>query len=212
MQQYYDILGVSPGASQDDLKKAYRKLAKEHHPDKGGDEEKFKKITEAYETLTGKRKSRTQEPDFDNIPGVDPEKIREIFERMNGGGFGPFSSQFRRAQNRPPERDSEVGFTFQLSAEQIKQGKVLEVQYTKAVPCTKCNGIGGSERKACSSCKGAGAVHRMEQHGNMQFASLSPCLNCRGNGTIVENPCKECSTDGYTRKVEHLKFEIKEVK
>jgi len=210
MQEYYDTLGVSPGASQDDLKKAYRKLAMEHHPDKGGDEEKFKKITEAYETLTGKRKSRVQEPEFHDIPGVDPDKIREIFERMHGG-FGP-SRGFRRQQNRPPEKDSDVGFSFQLSAEQIKQGKILEVQYTKSIPCKPCNGIGGTVRKSCPKCMGVGATQRIEQHGNMQFASLSPCLECRGDGTIVENPCKECAADGYTRKVEHLKFQFKEIK
>lgn len=213
MKQYYDTLGVTENCSQDDLKKAYRKLAKEHHPDAGGDGEKFKEVTEAYEILTGKRKPPRQEPNFQDIPGFDESRMREIFEKMQReGNFGPFSSRFRRQQNRPPEKDSEVGFNLNISAEQIKQGKILEVGYTKSISCSHCKGVGGTSKNACSKCNGSGAIQRVEQHGNMQFASLVPCVDCKGSGTIVENPCKECSSDGYLRVEELLKFQIKEIK
>lgn len=213
MQQYYDILGLQSGASPEEIKKAYRKRAKETHPDKnGGKDEEFKKVSEAYEILTGKRKAAYQpsEEEFTPPPGFDADRIREIFERMHGFGPSPFG---RRAYNNPPKYDHDIHLEFEMSVADIKVGKQFTIQYAKAYACKTCNGIGGSSKKPCEHCKGRGSIQRAAKpSGHGVFVQIDPCQPCRASGMIVENMCKDCMGDGELTKVENLTFEVKEKK
>jgi len=123
MSNYYDVLNIPPGSSQEDIKKAYKKLAMKYHPDRGGNEDKFKEVTEAYEVLSGKRRPRNQPP-----PPPNP-----------GFGFDPFDvfsqSPFRRAsraRRKPPESDSEVGLGLNLSVEEAADAIVKEMSTQSA--------------------------------------------------------------------------------
>lgn len=198
MANYHETLGVSPGASQDDIKKAYRKLALEHHPDKGGNEEQFKKITEAYEYLSGKRKSRV---DHDERPFDFPEGFENFMY-----GFGP------RQHPRPPSSDAGVGLQFALSVEQIKQGKTHNFQYVKSEDCVDCKGIGGTSKQKCLDCNGFGARQRTERRPNGAVMSIVGCKKCNGFGFEIINPCKTCNSSGFVTKQYILKFEVKETK
>ena len=206
MQKYYDIFGVQSNATQEEIKKSYRALAKEYHPDKGGDEEKFKQITEAYEILSGKR----HPPKDYNAPhsGFGGFDINEILKNFN---FGFGRGDFRPQENRPPE-EKDIIFGLKISLEDIKKGKDFNIQYDKSVPCVRCNGIGGSSKNVCAKCKGEGVIRNIAKQGNMISVSTSTCNACNGSGIMVKDPCTECSSRGYNIKAENLKFEVKEKK
>ena len=206
MQKYYDILGVHPNATQEEIKKSYRALAMAHHPDVGGDEEKFKQITEAYEILSGKR----QPPKDHNAshPGFGGFDISEILKNFN---FGFGRGDFRPQENRPPE-EKDIVFSLKINLEDIKKGKDFNIQYDKSVPCVKCNGVGGFSKNACAKCKGEGVIRNIAKQGNMISVATSTCNVCGGSGMMVKDPCFECSSRGFNIKTENLKFEVKEKK
>ena len=195
MTSYHEILGVSEGATADDIKKAYRKLALQHHPDKGGDEEKFKEITQAYEILSGKRESR------ENV-------IETPFDLS---GFGNFFHG-RRGPSRAPEHDAQVVLGFQLSVEHIREGKVFDYPYVKSETCLDCNGRGAEIKTTCKECAGSGAKQRVTQKDGMYHAAIVTCRSCTGEGFLLTNPCKKCDSKGFIEKEFRLKFEIKEIK
>lgn len=198
MANYHKTLGISPGASPDDIKRAYRKLALKHHPDKGGDEEQFKKITEAYEYLSGKRNGRL---DYDERPFDFPEGFQHFMY-----GFGP------RQQPRPPSTDAEVGLQFSLNIEQIRQGKTHNFQYTKSEDCVDCKGVGGESKNKCLDCNGFGVRQRTERRSNGAVMSIVGCKNCNGFGFEIVKPCNTCNSLGFVTKQYMLKFEVKEIK
>lgn len=200
---YHEVLGLDPGIhyTNDEYKKAYRKLALEHHPDKGGDEEKFKQITEAYEILTGKRQPARQQVDesWEPVPNdFDNPFIRNF---MNRGWY-----------NRPPENDAAIVVNFQVSVEDIKKGKNGHITYKKSVTCGNCNGVGGKNKNNCQTCKGSGKIAHNQKQGNMAFSTIYDCPACHGEGFKIEDPCMSCGTQGYTIKEETLKFYVGEKK
>jgi len=218
MSQYHDTLGVQSDVSPDEIKKAYRKLAMKHHPDKGGDEEQFKKITEAYEILSGKTKPpRSSDPGFSGRRvDFDFGNIRDILEQMDMGGFSggrPPSGMGFRGSQRPPERDSEVEATLNLDVAQIRAGGQYTLNYKLAEKCPDCHGKGGNNKAKCGDCHGTGQVKRAEKGMENQFVMyIIPCNKCQGSGIIIINPCIKCGTNGFVIKDNSVTFEVKEIK
>lgn len=207
--EYYDTLGVDKGASQDDIKKAYRKLAMKHHPDKGGDSEKFKQITEAFETLSDPQKRRRY--DQFGKAGVDAG---------GQGGHGPFGgSPFdifetffgrqERQGTQHKQRDTMVDFA--VSLEDAFVGKNVKMNVTHKKKCGPCDGNGNTkEPVTCDMCRGMGEVHHRIQMGPMQQIIRQPCDACQGKGRTF-NPryaCSSCASKGYSLVTEKVDFRV----
>lgn len=182
MSKYHDILGVTPGATEEEVKKAYRKKAVETHPDKGGNEEEFKKVTEAYEILTGKKQEPRPEPQFQNPFSRNP------FGR--GGGF--------RMKARP------LNLEIDLTVEEVFHGCTKKINFYTDRTCNTCNGAGGLKFESCKSCGGRGA-HVQSMHGMQTFTM---CNGCGGTGRVRTENCTTCSGMGVKKGVESLDVSI----
>ena len=230
MKDYYQILGVSKTASADDIKKAYYKLAHKHHPDKGGDEKKFKEINEAYQILSNKEK-RSQydrfgqvfeggvpgaEPGFDfqwawGKPGMDFEEVfstdfgnlGEMMEEMFGFGTPRKRKDFKRG------RDIEVDVEIPL--EDIIEGKEKTVTLYKYITCSRCQGSGaepGTKISECFSCRGTGEVQQIKKTFFGSFTRYTVCPECGGEGHRPEKSCNVCRGEGRVRAEETIKIFI----
>jgi len=203
MANLYEVLGVQKDASQDEIKKVYRKLAVKHHPDKGGDPEKFKNITEAYNTLsdTNKRKE------------YDYQQARP--HGFGGfGGFGDiFESFFNHSGRTPspqqpqPTYDKDIKFKIGVTLEQIRQGVRHDIQYKRNKTCYGCKGKGGEGKMICNTCKGTG--HETVTNG--RFIQQFGCRTCKARGILFSNICHLCNGDGVQQKIESVVIEIKKV-
>ncbi len=225
-RDYYEVLGLAKNASKDDIKKAYRKLAVKHHPDRNPNdskaEELFKEATEAYEVL-GDEKKRQAYDQF-GFAGV---------EGMGGGGAGAqdFSSSFRdfedifgdfgdifgsffggesrrgRSSRHSAARGADLRYNLEIRFEDAVFGTKAEISYKRHVNCASCGGSGaenGSGRKTCPTCGGSGQVRRSSGF----FSIASPCPTCSGEGYVIDNPCKVCHGTGVTEKQQKLKVTI----
>lgn len=200
---YYDILGVSKSATQDEIKKAYRKKAIEHHPDKGGDEAKFREASEAYETLSDDSKRQQYDTygsggnPFGGNPfgggrhqshGFNMDDIFSQFDDIFGGRYG----QPRQRQRKG--NDLRVQLT--VSLEDVIIGCNKKVKYKRQTPCVPCNGKGGNDLKNCLACNGSGQRAVTQQTPFGVITQTVPCNNCGASGQIVSDPCKSCNGDG----------------
>ena len=211
-RDYYDVLGVDRNAKEDELKKAYRKLAMKYHPDRNLDDssasEKFKEATEAYEILSDSSK-RSAYDQFGH-QGVDPsgfasgrsatDAFNDIFGDIFGGG-----DPFGRSQRS--NRGSDLQYSMTISLENAVRGVTEKIRIPTLEVCNPCRGLGaepGSNPSICPSCKGAGQI-RMQQG----FFSVSQtCRQCGGNGEIISNPCKKCRGEGRVEKRKTLSVKI----
>lgn len=194
----YDLLGVSPGASESELKSAYRKLALKYHPDKNPEAgDKFKEISHAYEVLsdTNKREVYDQygeEGLNGEGPGMSPQ---DIFSQFFGGGFfgGGFGGQ---SKPRGPRRGADMDFSLGVALEDLYKGKTTKIAVQRQVVCDKCDGKGGKADavKACSGCNGNGVRVTIRQIGPMIQQMQSACNECNGEGEIIreKDRCKGC--------------------
>lgn len=182
-QQLYDVLGVSKEASEQEIRKAFRKLTLVHHPDKGGDENTFKEINAAYEVLCNKDKRELY--DKYGLEGVknggggmsDFGDIFDIFG-MSGGRRGQAQKQRRKVQ--PTQRE------IQVTLETIYTGKLMTLDHKKTVLCEECDGKGGEDVKSCNDCGGRGAVMKMQMVGpGMYTQSQVACTKCKGQGEVI---------------------------
>ena len=212
-RDYYDVLGVSRGASADEIKKAYRKLAVQYHPDKNpGDhksEEKFKEASEAYQVLSDN--SNKQKYDqfghaafngsggFGNFNGFAEDLFGDIFSAFFGGTT---SSSQRRA---PVGRD--ISYRLDITLEQAHSGFETTIALDRPVPCEGCSGSGCEENTKASTCKhcGGGGQVRVQQG---FFTLARTCPVCTGKGSIIEKPCKRCSGNGTSVKKAEIKVTI----
>lgn len=225
-RDYYEVLGVSKGASDDDIKKAYRKMAKKYHPDLNpGDksaEANFKEVNEAYEVLSDKQK-RSQYDQFGHA-GVDPSyagggggnpfaggfdmDFGDIFSSFFGGGFGGRS---RRANPNAPRRGSDIETVINISFEEAAKGCKKEVTYDHVSSCKECGGSGaakGTSPKTCPKCHGTGQTTTTQRTPFGMMQSSHTCDSCRGSGKVIDKPCKACSGTGKTRKTSHVEINI----
>ena len=219
MSTLYDTLGVSKSASADEIKKAYRKLAREHHPDRNpgdaGAEEKFKEVQHAYDVLSDadKRKQydRFGAQNGRGGGGAGPQNFNVDFDigdlgDLFGGIFGGRAQQ--RAQRRQPLRGDDVEARVHLSFEDSLQGAEAKVPVELTVACRECGGTGaqpGTSPVICPECNGRGV--KAESQG--LFALSQPCPRCRGNGTVIEQPCKHCKGSGRERRIKTYTVKIK---
>jgi len=186
LETYYDILGVQETATQDEIKKAFRNKSKEFHPDKGGDEDTFKKINEAYSVLSDEQK-KSQYDNRNNNP------FSQFGFDMGGGNpFDIFSNMFGgRQQRRAPDRIMEI----QVGAVDSFLGKKIDVNFKRKINCDPCGGQGG-ERETCGTCGGSGMI--MQRVGNhfMQNIIQTACVNCGGRGFNFRSTCNHCGGEG----------------
>jgi len=196
MEDFYQILGVSENASQDEIKKAYRKLAVEHHPDKGGDENKFKKISEAYDTI-GDENKRSQ---YDN-------QKRNPFANMGGGGFNPFEDMFNQMHTQRKRAVPDKIVEVVVGAVESYKGGEKSITYNRDHNCGGCNGSGG-ERITCSTCGGQGVI--TQQIGTGLFTQIirQSCGSCGGRGFSYKTTCGICHGKTTTSNVETISIKL----
>lgn len=216
-RDYYEILGVARDAEQDVIKKAYRKLAMQFHPDKNpGDkeaEEKFKEAAGAYEILSDPdKRARYDRFGHDAFRGgmgggggfQDTEDIFAHFGDIFGDLFGGGGQQRRRSRNEP-RRGADLRYVTEVSLKEVITGVEREIEFDTEENCKVCNGSGaekGSQPQQCPTCHGSGQVVRSQGF----FAMASTCPTCHGQGTVVKNPCKPCKGKG--RVASHRKIRL----
>ena len=205
---FYELLEVSRDASADDLKRAYRRLARQLHPDTNPDpaaEERFKEITVAYEVLSDPDKRQRYDRYGAEGVGADPfgfgggGGINDIFDAFFGGG-SPFGGGGRRGQAGPP-RGQDLEAVADLSFEEAVFGARHSVSVRTAVPCETCEATGaqpGTEPITCLECAGAGQVQRVRQSFLGQMVTNSICPRCGGQGQVISDPCETCRGEGRT--------------
>ena len=216
-RDYYEVLGLQKGASDNDIKKAFRKMAMKYHPDKNpGDkvaEEKFKEINEAYAVLSDPEKKEKYDR-FGHV-GVDPNSgfgggaggfggfggFEDIFD-MFGGAFGGFGGGSRGRRNNGPRKGSDLQKAVTITFEEAAFGTKKEIRLNKYVKCKTCGGSGaapGTSKKSCPKCGGTGEIRTAQRTPLGTFQSVSPCPDCNGTGEINETPCPDCGGSGKTR-------------
>ncbi|HCI67820.1 MAG TPA: molecular chaperone DnaJ [Oscillibacter sp.] len=224
-RDYYEVLGVAKGASEDEIKKAYRALAKKYHPDANKDdksaEAKFKEINEAYSVLSDKEK-RAQYDQYGQA-GVDPNfgagggfsgfgggmdfDLNDIFGSFFGGGFG---GQQRRNPNAP-QRGESIRASVSVTFKEAAFGCEKDVTVERSEQCATCKGSGcqpGTTPEICPDCHGSGQVQVQQRTPMGVFASSRPCQKCRGTGRIIHQPCTDCGGQGRVRKRKTIKVTI----
>ncbi len=225
MNDFYVLLGIPRDASEGDIKKAYRKLAMELHPDRNplpDAEAKFKEITEAYEVLKDPQKraayDRYGKAGVGGAAGggfgfhhVDLTEALNIFMR-DFGGMGGFESIFGGGGGRPDaRRGQDVRVTVRLSLTEVATGVKKTVRFKALERCSTCEGSGakaGSRPSPCTTCNGTGEVRRAARSVFGQFVSVSPCPTCAGEGSVVLNPCEVCRGEGRVRAERSVAVDI----
>lgn len=210
---YYDVLGVKPGCTQEDLKKAYRKLALKYHPDKNPNEgERFKQISQAYEVLSNPEKKRIYDQGGEQalkeggVGGNVFSSPMDIFDMFFGGGFG-------RSNQRRERKGQNVTHQLSVSLEELYKGTVRKLALQKNVICDKCEGIGGKKGsvESCSTCHGTGMQVQIQQLGPGMLQHLQTmCADCKGQGERI-NPrdrCKQCGGKKTVRERKILEVHV----
>jgi molecular chaperone DnaJ len=220
-RDYYEVLGVSRETSLEEIKKEYRKLARQYHPDvnngDGASAERFKEISEAYAVLSNEDKRRQYDNfGFNNslFDNFDSESVFSEFGfgdifNMFFGGFGGGSSS--RTSSRRQTRGSHVETKLEISLKEAAFGIEKEVEYSCSDLCEVCSGTGSEDSdgvKKCKVCNGTGQIKYTRQTilGNM--VTSSPCSNCKGSGEIIKNPCRKCSGKGYYKQKKEMNVKI----
>lgn len=222
MADFYLTLGVERDASDDDIKRAYRKLAMAYHPDRNGGakeaEEKFKEITEAYDVLRDPQKRVTYDRYGEaglrggnaGFHHVDLSEALGIFMR-DFGGFGGLDELFGGRGGSSPRGGTDIKITLQLTLVEVATGVEKEVKLKVLDACDRCKGSGaepGSKAAKCPTCNGQGEVRRAQRSFFGQFVTVAPCPTCKGEGQVIETPCKKCRGDGRTRADKTIKVSV----
>jgi molecular chaperone DnaJ len=220
----YEILGVTRTATADEIKKAYRKLAIQYHPDRNpgnkASEEKFKEIAEAYAILSDQDKrnrydrfghtSSSGAGDFGGFTNI--EDIFSAFGDIFGGGLGDFfGTSTRRRQKSSETRGSDLQIRLSVTLEEIVSGVTKKIKVKKHVICESCSGTGNSRNSktsTCPVCQGSGEIRRVTQSIFGQMINVTTCSNCHGEGKIIVNPCPECNGQGKVVGQKNIEINI----
>ena len=210
-KEYYELLGVSENASQDEIKKAYRKKAKKYHPDSNSDtadEEKFKKINKAYDVLSDEDKRKKY--DQFGKQGVEghagrgrqraAQNFQDIFENLFGGGFG----------GGREKKGQDARIQTSISFKEAYNGVEKSYQVERTTQCPDCSGSGAENGKShtCDNCDGQGQVRQQRRTPFGISQTIGECSKCNGTGEIPEEKCSNCNGDGTVRKEEQLTFDV----
>lgn len=228
-RDYYEILGVQKNASTDEIKKSYRKLAREYHPDvnkASGAESKFKEINEAYSVLSDPQK-RSQYDQFGHAgtqfggaggAGFGGYDFSDMFRGFSGGfGSSPFEDLFESVfggggrRREGPRRGADLRYDMEITLEQAAQGMEEEIEIPKHISCPACNGTGakpGTNPSKCSTCGGRGQVQQTQRTPFGSFSQITTCPNCRGSGQVITSPCTKCQGRGIIRSSHKVKLQI----
>lgn len=236
-RDFYEVLGVNKNATDDELKKAYRKLAKKYHPDANPDnkaeaEAKFKEVNEAYETLSDPQKRKM----YDQFGTADPQgfggaggpfggqggyysystsdfgdfgDLGDIFSSFFGGGFGGRNSSTRRQTG--PRKGADLNLGIDITFEQAFLGVEKEITITRDDICETCHGSGakpGTSKTKCNVCNGTGQVTQVQNTILGQMQTRRTCNNCHGTGEVIKEPCETCHGKGTVRKQPRIKVKI----
>ena len=236
-RDYYEVLGVNKNATDDELKKAYRKLAKKYHPDanpddKAGAEAKFKEVNEAYENLSDPQKRKM----YDQFGTTDPQgfggaggpfggqggyysysssdfgdfgDLGDIFSSFFGGGFGGRNSSTRRQSG--PRKGADLNLNMDITFEQAFLGVEKEIIITRNDTCDTCHGSGakpGTSKTTCTICNGTGQVTQVQNTILGQMQTRRTCSACHGTGEVIKEPCETCHGKGTVRKQPKIKVKI----
>jgi len=217
-RDYYEVLGVAQNATKSEMKKAYRQLARQYHPDVNSDDdasERFKEISEAYEVLSDDDK-RARYDRFGHA-GVQNGgggfsgfeggfgSVADIFEEFFGGGFGT------RRRRRGPRRGADLRYDLSISFEEAVFGIEKDIEVRRPEICHACKGSGaeaGSSPVTCPTCKGSGEVRRVQQSILGSFVNVTTCPDCQGGGEIIQNPCKTCRGQKQVQQTRTIKVKI----
>ena len=231
-RDYYEVLGVNKNATDDEIKKAYRKLAKKYHPDANPDnkeesEKKFKEVNEAYETLSDKQKRQMYDQFGFNGPNFAGNQGGGSYYYSSGfDGFGDFgdlgdifssffggSSRSRSRARNSAVKGNDLRVVTEITFEESYLGTEKEITVTRNETCSSCKGTGsskGTKPETCSTCKGTGTVRQVTQTPFGQMQTQRTCNNCGGTGTVIKNPCPDCRGKGTVRKVTKIRVKIPE--
>ena len=227
-RDYYEVLGVNKTATDDELKKAYRKLAKQYHPDlnpgNAEAEMKFKEANEAYEVLSDKEK-RSKYDQFGHA-GVDPNfgaggfgggfdmgdlgDLGDLFGSFFGG-FGGFGGQQRQANPNAPKRGASLRASLTITFQEAMFGCEKEISLNRTESCAVCGGSGcaaGTTAEICPDCRGTGQVRIQRGGGGFAFTTTAPCSRCSGTGKIIHQPCTDCHGSGQVRRQRKVTVKI----
>ena len=225
-RDYYEVLGLTKGASEAEIKKAYRKLAKQNHPDMNpgdkGAEERFKEINEAYGVLSDPEK-KARYDQFGHA-GVDPNygggggfgfdmgdiDLGDIFGSFFGGGFGGFGGGGSSRRSGPQKGES-LRANLAISFEEAAFGCTKELDLNRTEVCDVCHGSGceaGTTAETCPDCRGTGTVRVQRGGGGFAFSTTTTCPKCRGTGKLIHSPCKACGGAGSVRKKKRVSVTI----
>ena len=214
-RDYYEVLGVNRQATDEEIKKSYRKLAFQCHPDRNKDKEaeaKFKEVNEAYEVLSDSGK-RANYDRFGHA-GVDGGFARG-FEGFDFGGFGDIFDAFfggtTGGRRSAAERGEDLHVKMEISFEEAAFGCERELEIERVEPCSVCHGIGsepGSNPEKCHNCGGTGEVRRTQQGIFGHFTNITTCPQCKGRGTVITDPCKQCKGVGKERRSRQVAVKI----
>ncbi len=226
-RDYYEVLGIQKGASEDDIKKAYKKKAREYHPDLHPDdptcEDKMKEVNEAYEVLSDAEK-RSRYDQFGHA-GVDPSysnggggfsgmsgfgDIGDILESMFGG-FSGFSGGSSRSNANAPRRGSDIQESVLINFMDACNGKKQDIKLYRMATCESCHGSGaaaGSSPEVCPDCQGRGSIRVAQRTPFGNISSTRPCTRCGGKGKVIKNPCTSCRGVGRLKVQETVSVDI----
>jgi molecular chaperone DnaJ len=215
-RDYYEVLGVGRNASEDEIKAAFRKLARQYHPDvnkEPGAEEKFKEINEAYGVLSDREKraryDRFGREGLGNVGGFHDYTVDfgDIFEEI----FGSFGFSTGRSSRRSPRRGRDLQMQVRLTFEEAVFGVEKEIEFQREEVCSRCNGSGaepGTSPMRCATCNGQGEVRQIRQTFLGQMVQTATCPSCNGRGETISSPCKTCRGTGLERKTVTKKVQI----
>jgi len=228
-RDYYEVLGLSKGATEEEIKKAYRKLARQYHPDVNKDDkeaaEKFKEINEAYHVLSDPEKRARYDQfghagvdqgeagdfggfggfgDFGNFGSFGEDIFGDIFENFFGGGMG-------RTRRSGPIRGADLRYDLSITLEEAAFGADKEIEVERMESCDICNGTGakpGTRPKTCPQCQGSGQIKHVQNTAFGRFVNVTTCPACHGEGYIIEEPCHKCHGSGKIRVSRKIKVKI----
>jgi len=214
-RDYYEVLGIDRNATDEEVKRAFRKLAFKHHPDhnhEAGAEEKFKEINEAYEVLSDPEKRSA----YDRFGHVGAEGFYgRGFEGFDFGGFGDifdaFFGEATTATRQAPRRGADLHYGITITLEEAAFGYEKEINISRTENCSLCQGIGskpGSQPSRCPNCNGVGQVRRVQQSIFGRFTTTTTCPKCHGEGRIITEPCPRCKGTGKEKCLRSILIKI----